>query len=115
METGWGEQGAWTVAWRQAKTGRVIEFLEPQAVDKEAGRLGLPPGPRVVFAMSGTAEEAMERAEGRLKGDPFFRRRWANGAFFPVPYHLGIFVPESPHQPLLIFPDATPANPAAGV
>ncbi len=47
----------------------------------------------------------MEKVHDRLKGDSFFRRRWAGGAFFPAPYHIGIFVPKSRSAPLMVFPD----------
>ncbi len=46
----------------------------------------------------------MELVHDRVKGDPFFRRRWGGGVFFPAPYHLGVFVPRSPSEPLLVFP-----------
>jgi hypothetical protein len=53
-------------------------------------RLGLPDAPMAVFGLQPTAEAALGLVEARLKGDPFFRRRWQGGAFRPIPYHLGI-------------------------
>ena len=90
METGWGEQGAWAVAWQQKKSSLYVELLNPITVAKAVKYLQLPDAPMAVFGLSRSAEAALEKVEMRLKGDPFFRRRWAGGVFRPIPYHLGI-------------------------
>lgn len=90
METGWGENGAWAIVWQKEKSGIYIELLNPLSVSHAVKLLGLRDAPMCVFGLSPTAESALEKVEQRLKGDPFFRRRWSGGAFRPVPYHLGI-------------------------
>ena len=90
MESGWGEQGAWAVAWKQKKTSIYVELVNPLSVAHAVKQLELPDAPMCVFGLSDTAESAMEKVADRLKGDPFFRRRFTGGAFVPIPYHLSI-------------------------
>ena len=91
-ESGWGEHGAWAVVWQKAKSPYAIELLEAWKVQRIEKAFDVPEGPTVCFGLSATAEEALEKVEGRLRGDPFFRRRYSGGVFKVVPYHLGIAV-----------------------
>ena len=103
METGWGEKGAWAIAWQQKKSGIYVELLNPLSANHAIRMLDLPPAQSCVFGLSSTAESALEKVEMRLKGDPFFKKRWAGGAFRPIPYHLGIVNDDK----LLILPGDT--------
>ena len=64
---------AWAVVWRGDGRG-VKDFLWS-------------------FGLSGSAEEALAKVEARLSADPFFRRRWSGGVFYPLRIDLNVPVP----------------------
>lgn len=101
-ETGWGEQGAWVVVWQKAGSPYALELLEAWKVKRIESRSDFPEGPTAVFGISATAEAALEKVEMRLKGDPYFKRRYRGGVFKVVPYHLGIAIDKEGN--LLVLP-----------
>lgn len=104
-ESGWGDKGAWAVTWQKEGTGVSVEFIAPHRLQRFIDNHELPHAEPVVFGLSGTAEEAMERVAKRLVGDPSFKKRWAGGAFRPIPYHLGIHVSRDSQPRVTVYPN----------